>query len=143
MSLSGGLKSLYEYEVQWGDCDAADIVYYPNYYRWFDNASHHLFSSVGLGFSALREQFDSVGFPLVSAKADFLLPSRVADILNIESTVSSISRKTLQIEHIIRIENKDIVRGKETRILGMIGDSGQLQAAIIPNEIRTRLGFNG
>jgi len=141
--LSDGIKSVYEYEVQWGDCDAADIVYYPNYYRWFDNASHHLFSSVGLGFSELREQFNSIGFPLVGAKADFLRPSRIADKLSIESTVSSISRKTLLIKHVIRSDNHEVVRGEETRILGVIGDSGQLQAAIIPNKIRTRLCFNG
>ena len=26
-------------EIQFGDCDPAGIVYYPNYFRFFDNAT--------------------------------------------------------------------------------------------------------
>ena len=135
------VRSIYEYEVQWGDCDAADIVYYPNYYRWFDNASHHLFNEVGLSFSCLRIHYDAIGFPLVNAQAKFLKPSRIGDVLHIESVISRIARKTIIINHLIQCKGQDIVKGEETRILGRTDQSGELSAIIIPDAIRTQLGF--
>ena len=34
--------------VAWGDCDSAGIVFYANYFRWFDEASRRLFVRAGL-----------------------------------------------------------------------------------------------
>ena len=69
-------QSIYQLEVQWGDCDPADIVYYPNYYRWFDNATHKLFAGHGFGLSRIRYQYNSVGFPLVKTEATYMKTSR-------------------------------------------------------------------
>ena len=33
-------------EIQFGDCDPAGIVYYPNYFRFFDNATAALLSEM-------------------------------------------------------------------------------------------------
>ena len=35
----------YKVKVQWGDTDAAGIVFYPNFYKWMDEATHEFFSS--------------------------------------------------------------------------------------------------
>ena len=32
-------------EIEFGDCDPAGIVYYPNYFRMFDAATAHLFEA--------------------------------------------------------------------------------------------------
>ena len=34
--------------IEWGDCDPAGIVFFPNYSRWMDAASHHFFVRCGL-----------------------------------------------------------------------------------------------
>ena len=44
--------------IEWGDCDDAGIVFYPNYFRWFDNAFHHLLRQCGIGQRILVERFD-------------------------------------------------------------------------------------
>lgn len=33
-----------KFQIQWGDTDRAGIVYYPNYYKWFDLAGHNFFA---------------------------------------------------------------------------------------------------
>ena len=33
------LSSRHEVTVEWGDCDPAGIVYYPAYFKWFDQAT--------------------------------------------------------------------------------------------------------
>ena len=32
-------------EIEFGDCDPAGIVYYPNYFRMFDASTAHLFEA--------------------------------------------------------------------------------------------------
>ncbi len=34
--------------VEWGDCDPAGIVFYPNYFRWFNQGAHALFGAAGM-----------------------------------------------------------------------------------------------
>ena len=129
--------SRYQVEVQWGDCDPADIVYYPNYYRWMDNASHALFSGQGFSFDALRETMGSVGFPLVETNSRYHSPSRIGDVLVIYSKIESIGRKSLKVRHHITLDGNLCVDGYEVRILGAKNpDSGKLYAMVIPDKIR-------
>jgi acyl-CoA thioesterase FadM len=41
--------------VEWGDTDAAGIVFYPNYYRWFDRAAHALLRPQRLAAPGTRD----------------------------------------------------------------------------------------
>ena len=36
---------IYGVDEQFGDCDPAGIVFFPNYSRWMDAASHHYFTA--------------------------------------------------------------------------------------------------
>ena len=135
------VHSVYEFEVQWGDCDPADIVYYPNYYRWFDNASHRMFTSHGLGLQILEERFGALGFPLVNAEARFIRPSTVADPMRIESRVSAFSEKTVTVDHAVLRNGELLVTGREIRIFGARKPGGGVIAMPIPDAIRSEFGF--
>ena len=37
-----------EFTVEFGDCDPARIVFYPNFFRWMDSAARHYFEAAGL-----------------------------------------------------------------------------------------------
>ncbi len=135
------VHSTYEFEVQWGDCDPADIVYYPNYYRWFDNASHRMFNSRGFDLEALAARFGALGFPLVNAEARFIRPSAVGDAMLIESRVSAFSNKTVTVDHTVTRDGKLLVEGREVRIFGARKAGGGVSALPIPAEIRAAFGF--
>ena len=34
--------------IQWGDCDPAGIVFYPNFFRWMDAATWHFFDAASI-----------------------------------------------------------------------------------------------
>ena len=36
-----------EVQIQWGDCDPANIVYYPRYFAMFDDSTSTLFEVAG------------------------------------------------------------------------------------------------
>ena len=44
--------------VEFGDCDPAQIVYYPNFFRWMDAASRHYFAAAGVPLWHERQAID-------------------------------------------------------------------------------------
>ena len=65
-----------ERRVEFADCDSAGIVFYPNYYVWFDRAAERLFMSVGLSYHNMEAQHGISVYPFlragqnISARAD-------------------------------------------------------------------------
>ena len=63
-----GILNHYLVQVDWGDCDPAGIVFYPNFYRWMDRGFWLLFESRSLTLEALKRRFGVFGGPLVDYK---------------------------------------------------------------------------
>ena len=63
------IRHSYPIHVGWGDCDPAQIVFYPNYFAWFDQGAHLLFAHLGLPMGQLADDYGVVGLPIVDAKA--------------------------------------------------------------------------
>ena len=49
----------YTQRVEFGDCDPARIVWFPNFFRWIDAASRHFF--VECGVPRWEETFQTLG----------------------------------------------------------------------------------
>ena len=76
-----------EIRANWGDCDAAGIIFYPVYFRWFDECTQALLRSVGLDQRSLRDEFGIVGTAAVDASARFTAPVTYGDLLRTTSFV--------------------------------------------------------
>jgi 4-hydroxybenzoyl-CoA thioesterase len=47
--MSNDIKEVtYTARVEFGDCDPAGIVWFPNFFRWIDAASRHFFAECGV-----------------------------------------------------------------------------------------------
>ena len=127
--------------VPWGDCDPAGIVFYPNLLSYFDRASWQMFLSAGLTLAVIQRDFDAIGFPIVEIQATFSHPCRFGDCLVIHTSPPQWSRRNFIIEHNIMVDGKLAVRGRETRIWGMVDPANPngLRAVPIPPEIREKL----
>ena len=101
--------------VEWGHCDPASIVFYPNFFTWMDQATRHLFESAGLGWQTLVDEFGVVGLPLVDARAEFVSPVRFGDVLEVTTHVGEWRRKTLVVAHEITNAGRLAVKGEEIR----------------------------
>jgi 4-hydroxybenzoyl-CoA thioesterase len=72
------------------DCDPANVVFFANYFRWFDECTTALFVSAGL---PTRDRFRAhcvPGIPLVEVNARFLAPSTHGDEVEVESSVEGL-----------------------------------------------------
>lgn len=88
-----------QFRVEWGDCDPANIVFFPHYLRWFDACTSALFESAGLPLAVLFREQGIVGIPVVDLKVRFISPSRFGDELLVESRVLDWRRSSFLIEH--------------------------------------------
>ncbi len=126
--------------IEWGHCDPARIVYYPNYFDWFDHGTRHLFESVGLTFKAMVDTYGTVGLPLVDARSEFLSPSKFGDFIDITSHVAEWRRKSLVIAHEVMNDGILAVRGREVRIWASPhpDEPGRLQTSAVPEAVKAR-----
>lgn len=128
--------------VDWGHCDPAGIVFYPNYFRWFDECTSALFESAGLPLPKLYRDHGLKGFPLLDARATFSASASFGDDLDAEASVVEWSAKTFKVQHRFLRAGMLIVEGWELRISAVPhpDDPARIKAAPIPEEVRRRLG---
>ena len=122
--------------VGFGDCDPANIVYFPNFYRWLDQATHDLCEAAGFELTRVRRELDWVGFPLAEAGARFHRPATINDTLRIETRVREWRRKMFLLDHRILRDGTLLVEGWQTRFIGvhLREHGGRLAALAIPRE---------
>ena len=135
------IRHTFPVRIGWGDCDPAQIVFYPNYFAWFDQGAHLLFDHLGLPMGQLAEDYGVVGLPIVDAKAKFLRPSKYWDKIEVTSWVSEVREKTLVVSHEVRNTGQLAVEGSEVRVWATVHpeDSNRLQAMAIPEVVRRQL----
>jgi 4-hydroxybenzoyl-CoA thioesterase len=136
------LSSRHEVTVEWGDCDPAGIVYYPNYYRWCDQATYRLFLTAGVKRDDTASGQWKEGTPVVSTECTFRRPSQHGEKLVIESFVERFGNSSFTIRHIFRDNTGEIAaEGTETRFWAKKeGNASTLKAVPMPATVRRRLG---
>ena len=132
------LKYTLTIQISWGHCEPAKIVFYPNYFIWFDQSTHHLFDKAGANMGDLMDQYGVVGLPIVDAHAEFIYPSKYGDEIEVTSWISEWSEKTLIVTHEIHNNGLLAVKGTEVRVWAKPhpDDPKRLQAQVIPDSIR-------
>jgi 4-hydroxybenzoyl-CoA thioesterase len=123
--------------VQWGDCDPADIVFYPNYFRWFDAASRMVLEQILPPKRALLERYGILGFPIVDASARFMRPSSYGDAIEVQSAVEQWNERRFTVLHRGVRGGELLFEGRELRVVGRQHPehAGRLQSIPIPEEI--------
>ena len=124
--------------VHWGDTDPARIVFYPNYFAWFDESMRLFWDSVGLDWESLMKKYAIPGLPIVEANAKFLLPCMFRDEIAVETQITQWNEKTFKVGHTVLNRGRRAVEGYEIRVWTRRhpDDPTRLQAVPIPPEIK-------
>jgi 4-hydroxybenzoyl-CoA thioesterase len=130
-------------DVEWGDCDPAQIVYFPRYFSYFDACTTALFKKAGLDKRKMLKTYQIVGIPMVDVRASFIAPSRFCDTVMVESEVVEWRRSSFCIRH--RLFNKNVMAVEcfETRVWAArsAGDEEKIESKPVPQEVIAR--FSG
>jgi len=128
---------IYKTKVEWGDCDPYGIVFYPNFYKWMDNAQWHFFKKIKLPISMLEKTYGIVGLPLLHTEANYIAACYRENILFIETSLIKITNSTFKLQHLIKRKNKIVCHGSETRIWA-IKNKNTITSAPIPKVVKEK-----
>ncbi len=127
------------FTVEFGDCDPAGIVFYPNFFRWMDAASRHFFVAMGVPpWSKISDAPGLIGTPLVDAQAKFRSPASYGDDIDVETSVHEWRRTSFVVSHVIRRREVTLVLGQEVRVFACaeVEDPTRIRAVPPPDSIR-------
>src|SRR5882757_9330774 len=119
--------------VEWGDCDEAGIVFYPNYFYWFDCGFQRLLRGRGLSQRILKERFGAVT-PIVRAEAEFIAPARYDDVLAIVARVEHWETRRFRVTYTLSHNDRPVAKGYETSAWATLTPDGRLKGAAIAEE---------
>jgi YbgC/YbaW family acyl-CoA thioester hydrolase len=133
------MKYSIEERVLWGDVDAARIIFYGSYLRFFEIAETELFRSVGMPYDKVFDELD-IWLPRVHLECDFHRAAQLDDLLEVSVYVGKIGRTSMRLNFEVRRKGTD---GKveadliATAHFVLVSTSrGELQPVPVPEELR-------
>lgn len=128
------------YEIEWGDCDPAGIVFYPRYFAIFDASTALLLeAALGMKKSEWVRAHGIAGIPMVDTGANFRRPCSYGDVVTIDSAISEIGRTSFGVKHVLTRNGEIAVEAHEKRVWTGRGENGALRAMPLPADVVTRL----
>jgi 4-hydroxybenzoyl-CoA thioesterase len=125
----------YSVKVQWGDTDAAGIVFFPNYYKWMDEATHALFSEIGYPTDQLMQ--NHIAIPLLETHCVFKQAVKFNVELKVQTRIEFVKEKVFKIIYDFYLKDQLIAEGYGIRAWTSI--EGKMKAVPISEEVRERL----
>jgi len=130
---------LYTQRVEFGDCDPARIVWFPNFFRWIDAASRHFFIQCGVpSWDETEKTRGIIGTPLVDTHARFVKTASYGDTLQIHVHVAEWREKSFVQRYRVTRGEDLIMECDEVRIFAARREDGKgIRALPIPADIKT------
>jgi 4-hydroxybenzoyl-CoA thioesterase len=134
---ASGKEVVYTARVEFGDCDPAGIVWFPNFFRWIDAASRNFFAGCGVPrWEETTKTLGVIGTPLVDTHTRFVKSASYGDTLEIAVRITEWRDKSfVQTYRVTRGEDL-ILECEEVRIFAAKREGGGIRAVPIPPGIR-------
>lgn len=124
--------------VRWEDIDAAGIINYQAYLRFFGLAEAEMLRSAGLNYRFLFEVL-GIWLPRVRVECDFYIPVKLDELLAVEAYFSKIGRTSVHLNFEVRRKADPasvVARGRYVLVCVMQKD---FRSAPLPAEVREKL----
>lgn len=109
------IKSNYEFQVPFRDCDPLKIVWHGNYLAYFENGREAFGRTHGISYSDVQAH----GFvvPIVKSVCDYKLSLKYDDVATVETTfVETAAAKMIFQYKIFNQENKIVCTGETIQV---------------------------
>lgn len=127
-----------EERVRWGDVDAARIIFYGAYIRFFEYAETELFREVGLQYGVMFDEL-KIWLPRVHLECDFKRAARLDDLLRVSVYVGRFGTRSMRLNFEVRREGEDDLIATAHFVLAAVNQD-TFETVPIPAELRERLG---
>jgi acyl-CoA thioester hydrolase len=124
--------------VRWEDIDAAGIINYQAYLRFFGLAEAELLRSAGLNYTFL---FESLGIwlPRARVECDFHAPVKLDELLAVEAYFSRVGRTSVHLDFEVRRKTDPDRLVASGRYVLVCVTQKDFQPVPLPEEFRRRI----
>lgn len=126
-----------EERVRWGDVDAARIIFYGAYIRFFEYAETELFREVGLQYGVMFDEL-KIWLPRVHLECDFRRAARLDDLLEVSVFVGRFGTKSMRLNFEVRRKDEEELIATAHFVLAAVNQD-TFETVPIPAELRERL----
>ena len=126
-----------EERVRWGDVDAARIIFYGAYIRFFEYAETELFREVGLQYGVMFDEL-KIWLPRVHLECDFKRAARLDDLLEVSVFVGHFGTKSMRLNFEVRRKGEEELIATAHFVLAAVNQD-TFETVPIPAELRERL----
>ena len=135
-------KFTIEERVLWGDVDAARIIFYGSYIRFFEIAETELFRTIGMPYGKVFDELD-IWLPRVHLECDFRRAAQLDDLLEVSVYVGKLGRTSMRLNFEVRRKTSGELEADliATAHFVLVSTSREgLQPVPLPEELRRALG---
>ena len=126
------------FRVRFAETDAMQVVYYGEYFVWFEVARTELFREIGMPYTVISRK-RGYHTPVVQAHADYKAPARYDDEVAVRVLMTKIGKSSLRLDYeVTRMPDKVLLcTGHTVHVL--IGEDGKPKE--IPADMRKKLSL--
>ena len=125
------------FRVTWADTDAAQVVHFSNYLRFFEKAEEEFYRHLGFSFTDYKLA-PGLWFPRVEAFCQYKNPARFNDQIEVELSIEELKEKSVKYD--FKIVNKESAVLLANGYLVIVAADKQTgKATQIPSEILEKL----
>ena len=122
--------------VQFSETDAAGIVHFSNFFRYFEDAEHALWREAGL---SIHPEKSPIGWPRVAASCEFHRPLRFEQEFDITVQINEVTKRTIVYKGKITSNGERIATGSWTIACVNKFPDGTMKSVEIPSDVADRL----
>ena len=130
-------KFTIEERVRWGDVDAARIIFYGAYIRFFEIAETELFRAVGLHYGTMFDEM-KIWLPRVHLECDFHRAARLDDLLEVSVYVGRFGTKSMRLNFEVRRRSTEELVATAHFVLAAVHQE-TFETVPVPTELREKL----
>ncbi len=144
-------RFLFRRRVEFSDTDVAGIMHFSNFFRFMEVAEHAFYRSLGFSVHPFQNEVEAadgpnVGWPRVHASADYRLPLKFEEEVEIELLIEEIRGKAVM--YFFRFwKNPDDSEARKVAATGRFtvvcvrfdNEQRRMKAVAIPDEVREKI----
>ena len=123
-------------QVQFSETDAAGLVHFSNFFRYFEDAEHDLWRSAGL---TIHAENSPIGWPRIAASCEFHRPLKFEQPFEVVVRIAEMTHRTIEYAGEI-VSNAQRIATAQWKIACVTRFAdGTMKSAKIPPDVAGRL----
>jgi acyl-CoA thioester hydrolase len=116
-----------EYRVIYGDCDPFDVVYYANYFDFFERGRTEFLRELGLTYRQISD--NGIFSPVSETYCKYVRPARYDDLLVIETTIAFLKRASIRFEYKVYQKESKVLLARGYTVHAFVNREGRIKRA--------------